>query len=351
MNILIVKLSAIGDIVHTLPSLAALRKLYPHAHITWVIEEAASDLIEGHPDLDRVIISRRKHWIGEIKKGRISVFKEVGQFIRELRSRRYDLVIDFHGLLKSAVIVFLSSGKRKLGYDSMQEMSGLFLTEKIPEDMDKHAVGRYLDLVHYLRRKDSVPNGNIGRQGVNDAEACVEEPLKYPFAPFPENPPIFYSLPEKYIIIAPSAGKEANRWHPDRFGKLAAKLPFPSVVICSSSESHIGKEVEKNANGNAISLAGRTNLKELIAVIKKGSFFISNDTGPMHIAAALNIPVFAIFGPANPIRTGPYGSIHTIIKRDLSCSPCYRKRPCSDWKCMNEITVDMVYEAISKKIL
>ena len=107
MNILIVKLSAIGDVVHTLPSLSALRKLYPHAHIAWVIEEAASDLIKDHPCLDCVIVSRRKRWVQELKKGQLSALKEIMEFIRTLRSIRYDLVIDFQGLLKSSVMSFL----------------------------------------------------------------------------------------------------------------------------------------------------------------------------------------------------------------------------------------------------
>ena len=150
-NILIVKLSAIGDVIHTLPSLAALRRLYPEAHITWVVEEAAADLILGHPQLDEVLVSRRKSWVKDFSSGKVAVtLRDVRSFIRRLRCRRYDLVIDFHGLLKSAVVVFLSGGKRKLGYDSWQEMSGLFLNEKIPEDMSKHAVDRYLDFLRYL---------------------------------------------------------------------------------------------------------------------------------------------------------------------------------------------------------
>ncbi|MEN6423608.1 MAG: glycosyltransferase family 9 protein, partial [Smithella sp.] len=151
MNILIVKLSAIGDVIHTLPSLAALRGLYPDAHITWVVEEAAAGLVRNHPYLDEVLVSRRKKWSADVRRGRIrQTFGEINSFIRTLRQRRYDLVIDFHGLFKSSVIVFLSRGKRKLGYDSWQELSGLFLNEKIPEDMHKHAVDRYLDFPRYL---------------------------------------------------------------------------------------------------------------------------------------------------------------------------------------------------------
>jgi heptosyltransferase-1 len=151
VNILIIKLSAIGDVIHTLPSLAAMRRLYPDAHITWVVEEAAADLVLHHPYLDQVLIFRRKSWIKEIKAGQFSAaWRDALSFLAALKSRRYDLVIDFHGLFKSSIIVFLSQGKRKLGYDSWQELSGLFLNEKIPENMDKHAVDRYLDFPRHL---------------------------------------------------------------------------------------------------------------------------------------------------------------------------------------------------------
>ena len=129
MNILIVKLSAIGDVIHTLPALAGLRDLYPEAHITWVVEESASDLLKNHPYLDSLLISRRKQWSKDLRSGRLmSAVKEIRSFLKTLRSRPYDLVIDFHGLFKSSMLVFLSRGKRKLGYDSLQELSGLFLT-------------------------------------------------------------------------------------------------------------------------------------------------------------------------------------------------------------------------------
>jgi 3-deoxy-D-manno-octulosonic-acid transferase/heptosyltransferase-1 len=172
VNILIVKLSAIGDVIHTLPSLAALRRSYPDAEITWVVEEAAADLLAGNPDLNRVIVSGRKRWIRELRRGQIAApLREMRSFMSELQRRPYDLVIDFHGLLKSAAIVLLSGGKRKLGFDSLQEGSGLFYSEKIPERMEKHAVDRYLDFVRYLARERGAPDA-----------ACLQEPPAFTIA-------------------------------------------------------------------------------------------------------------------------------------------------------------------------
>jgi ADP-heptose:LPS heptosyltransferase len=125
-------------------------------------------------------------------------------------------------------------------------------------------------------------------------------------------------------------------------------------VISSAAEANIAHEVVMHSKGNAVSIAGKTNLKELLAVIKGARYFICNDTGPMHMAAALNIPVFVIFGPANPIRTGPHGHepngiIHTVLQKNLDCSPCYRQTPCDNYRCMEEMSVSDVLTAIQEK--
>lgn len=150
--------------------------------------------------------------------------------------------------------------------------------------------------------------------------------------------------------MTPSAGKEANRWPAENFGRLAARLPLPTVIIGGKSDIPVAEAVVRHAEGRAISLAGRTTLKELIPVIGGASYFVTNDTGPMHIAAALGVPVFAIFGPANPVRTGPYGTDHTIIREELPCSPCYAWKPCDNWRCMEAITVDRVLATIEAKM-
>ncbi len=196
--------------------------------------------------------------------------------------------------------------------------------------MKIHAIDRYLEIARFM--------------------GCSIDKIDYPFAPYDPNPPILKQLPSAYAVMCPSAGKPANRWQAEKFGRLAAKLKLPTIVIASLSEADIAQEVVQNSKGKAISIAGKTGLKDLVALIANASFFICNDTGPMHIAAALDISVFAIFGPANPIRTGPYGSIHTVIQKNIDCAPCYAKQPCSHFKCMNELSVDDVFITIDKKI-
>ena len=340
MNILIVKLSAIGDVIHTLPSLAALRAHYPHAHITWVIEAAAADLIMDHPHLDRVIVSHRKNWIGDLKGGRISGgMKGFGAFRSALRARPYDLVIDFHGLFKSAVIVFMSGGKRKLGYDSVQEGSCLFYNEKIPENMNKHAVDRYLDFARHLGARVQAPEFFIPIAGEN--ESRIRELLEAngigPSDPF--------------VAISPQALWDTKLWSDQKFAQLSERitreLAMPTVLTGGDKMSTQG--LQSFMTLRAADLAGQTTLRDLACLYRQASLVVTTDSGPMHLAAAVGTPVVALFGPTDPARTGPYGDGHTVIRRDLSCSPCFQ-RTCETRRCMHEITVEDVFQAVRKKL-
>jgi 3-deoxy-D-manno-octulosonic-acid transferase/heptosyltransferase-1 len=339
MNILIVKLSAIGDVIHTLPALTALHRLYPDAHITWVIEEAAADLILHHPHLDEVIISRRKSWIKDFKEGKFrSTWHEMRAFLQRLRSRRYDLVIDFHGLLKSSLIVFLSGGRRKLGYDSWQELSGLFLNEKIPEDMNKHAVDRYLDFPRYLGAK------------IKEAEFIL------PLTDETKTKAIRlldqYELTGKqYVAVNPIAYWETKLWNEEKFAALGdlIRKELKLEVVFTGSQAADAENILARMTEKGINLGGKTSLTTLAEIYKGARAVITTDSGPMHLAAALGTPVIALFGPTDPQRTGPYGKGHTVIRADLPCSPCLLKK-CPTKKCMEEITPEQVYAALERKI-
>lgn len=326
-KILIIRPSSFGDIVHGLPFLSSITQAFPEAQIHWVVARGLHTFLKNHPLIDRLWIIDKDRWKqpGYLKK----TIKEIFVFLRDLKSQHFDVSIDLSGLLRSGLISMASGAGIRLGFEESDEGSPFFYTHKIKGGTEIHAIDRYLKIAKFM--------------------GCDTSVIKYPFAPFPENPQVCRSLPGEYIVMAPSAGKEANLWPAKRFGQLAAKLPLPSVIVSSPGDAYLAQEVEKNADGNTVSLAGRTSLKELISVIANASFFISNDTGPMHIAAALDVPVFAIFGPANPVRTGPYGNIHTVIKEDLPCSPCYRKKPCDDFKCMNNITVEKVFNIIRQQ--
>ena len=342
MNVLIVKLSAIGDVVHTLPSLRALRKLYPDAHVTWVVEEAAADLLAGHPDLNRVIVSSRKRWVDSIMhlRGTGATAKEVTSFLKTLRDRRYDLVIDFHGLFKSAVIVLASGGRRKLGYKSMQELSGLFYNEKIPEDMAKHAVDRYLDFARHL--------------GAPAAEAEFIIPID------DEHRKRVHTLlvskgidpAEAFVAINPVAYWDTKLWENEKFARLsdriAKELGMKLIFTGGGGDETIGR-IRAMMTAPSVSLEGETSLRELAYLYKISRLVVTTDSGPMHIAAAVGTPTVALFGPTDPRRTGPYGEGHTVIRKNLPCSPCFRKE-CDTMKCMRDISVEEVFEAVGKSL-
>lgn len=341
MNILIVKLSAIGDVIHTLPSLAALRRCYPQAHISWVVEEAASDLLADQPMLDRVLVSRRKRWLRDLREGRnrAAALREIRGFLRTLRDRPYDLVIDFHGLFKSAVLVFLSGGKHRLGYDSLQEGSGLVLNDKIPEDMGKHAVDRYLDLPRHLGCETSRPEFPIALQDMHFTR--VTELL----AAFEVD------TSGGFVAVSPVAYWETKLWDEAKFAavcdRIVTELGLAVVFTGESPEGPI-ERIRSLMQAPSASVAGNTSLRELAALYRKASVLLTTDSGPMHLAAAVGTPVVALFGPTSPERTGPYGEGHTVIRRSMDCSPCFRKA-CESLGCMKMIGIDEVFEAVRDK--
>lgn len=327
-KILIIKPSALGDIVHTLPFLAAVHDRFPEAEIHWVVARGLHRFLEDHPMITKLWIMDKDKW-KKIARLHRSV-PEILSFGKALSAERFDVSIDLSGLLRSGLITWAAGARDRLGFSDSDEGSPFFYTHKIKGGRNIHAIDRYLKLA-----------GLMG---------CDVSTVTYPMPPFPGNVSNFSFLPEQFCVIAPSAGKEANRWPADRFGQLAAALPIRSVVISNSADAPLVDEVVAAGKGKAVSMAGKTDLKELVALISRASFFISNDTGPMHIAAALNIPVFALFGPANPTRTGPYGNFHTILRKEISCSPCYRKKPCTHWSCMEELSVAEVRATILSNI-
>lgn len=325
-RILIVKPSALGDIVHSLPVLNALKEAYPHAEIDWVVAHGLHTFLEGHPMINRLWVIKKDQWkkLGYLRQ----TLREINQLRKNLSQRRYDVCIDLSGLFRSGVISAFSKAPVRIGFRESDEGSPFFYTHKIHGSMKIHAIDRYLKLAEFL--------------------GCRADRVVYPFAPYDRHPAIMKGLPAAYVVMSPSAGKPANRWPAQKFGELASSLDLPVVVIASKAEATIAEEVVAHAKGNAVSIAGKTGLKDLLAVIGRAAFFICNDTGPMHMAAALGIPVFSIFGPANPVRTGPYGDIHTVIQKAFPCIPCYAKHPCTqhDFRCMDTLGVDEVYGII-----
>ena len=337
-SILIVKLSAIGDVVHTLPLLEVLRKNFPEARIDWVVEEEASRIIDGHNDIDHVIVSHRKSWQKSLLKpgGRSSVLRDIREFLRKLRSQEYDLIIDVQGLFKSGILTGLSKGRRKIGFTGGREGSSFFLTEP-PHffDYNLHALDRYLKAAEYLDCRCDSWKGDIP---IRPSDKRVVEQL------LSEN----RLDNERLLAINPMARWKTKLWEPARFARLAdmiAKESSARVIFTGGPQDRaVVDEIVAQMESSPVNLTGRTSLKALAHLYSRCRLLITTDTGPMHIAAAMGTPVVALFGPTAPWRTGPYGKTHVVIREDMECSPCFKKR-CAHLTCMKSIRVEKVFES------
>lgn len=338
---MIIKLSAIGDVVHSLPLLEALKRHFPDARIDWLVEEGAAQIIEGHPALERIIISRRKPWQKRLSRSLAyaAVLREIRRFLQEIRSREYDLIIDLQGLLKSGILTGLARGKRKIGMDGAREGGWLFFNERpIAVDYDQHAIDRYLKLGAYL---DCEISGWQGRIPVFEPDKRrVDELLRR------------YDLQDKPLVaINPVARWKTKLWRPERLAAVADRireeLAHEVVFTGSAEDRRLIRETMAFMQSKAFNLAGQTSLKSLACLYGRCRTLVTTDTGPMHMAAAMGLPVVALFGPTAPWRTGPYGEGHAVIRSDLDCSPCFKKK-CEHVQCMDRIRTADVFESVKR---
>ncbi len=342
MKILFIKLSAIGDVVQTLPALEAIKKLYPDSEITWVVEEAAAGILEGHPLIDQVLVSHRKAWIRMLRNPFTagSGIRGIIRFIRVLRSVHYDIAVDFQGLLKSGMLIGLARATRKIGFDRTRELSYLFLNERLPAyDIEKHALLRYLDVARYLGAGDPSPACTlpIGRE-VSAIRNKIEG----------------MNLKDRPLVaINPVARWDTKLWPERSFAELADRLvkeKHAAVIFTGSPEDKaVNDRIISLMSETAMNWAGETTLKELAALASLTDLFITTDTGPMHLAAAAGAKVLALFGPTSPRRTGPYGPSHVVIRTGIVCSPCFQRKCEIGVRCMEGITVEEVMRQIKLK--
>jgi len=324
---LVVKPSSLGDVVHSLPFLHSLKKCFPGLRVHWVIAEPLKDLLEGHPLIEKLWVIKKDNW-----KKPARIFETLSEFkalSKNLKKERFDIAFDLQGLLRSGIIIKSSGAKVRVGFKEAREGGHLFYTHKVEGGKGIHAVERYLKLA------ESIAPGVL----------CQTE-IEFPLIRAKDFTPPF----KEYAVLAPGARWASKRWPAGDFGKLAAMLPLKSVIIGSNSEKALADEVARTSGGNAVSFAGKSGLKELVELIRQARFMVTNDSGPMHIAAALGVPVFAVFGPTDPALTGPYGKgMRVVLREKADCAPC-RNRDCPDMKCMRAITPERLLEEIKRAI-
>ncbi len=330
LRILLVKLSSFGDVLHALPTLEALRNAYPRAQITWLVEAAYASLLSGHPALDEVWLAPRLR-PKEILSGANPA--TLRRLIHQLHSRPFDLVLDLQGLLKSAVWVALAWSPRKVGYDRTREYSYLPLTDRVPPfDPEAHAVRRYLNLAHHLGASPAPPRFRLGLAAAN-VSGLIPGKTGRPLA-----------------VLHPGARWPSKQWPQAAWARLAewlAQQGFQVAITGSAADQRLATSIATQSQAPVVNLAGATSLAQLAGILRKARLAVTTDTGAMHLAAALQTPVAAIFGPTAPWRTGPFGEGHQIVRLEMACSPCFR-RHCPEPRCLTELTAEMVAAACEK---
>ncbi|KJR40909.1 ADP-heptose:LPS heptosyltransferase [Candidatus Magnetoovum chiemensis] len=343
-KILIVKPSSMGDVIHSLPVLNALGKTYPDAQIHWVIAKGLEGILEGSRLIKKLWVIDKDRWknISRLK----DTSKEIITLLRDLKAEGFDLVIDLQGLLRSGLIAWAAgqAAKERIGFKEAREASAIFYTTKIAGGSGIHAVDRYLKIASYLKCDASdiaFPLPDHKALSGDDHSEYIEKTF----------------ADKDYAVLIPGSKWKTKQWPAEYYGKLAKLLPFASLVIGSAQDRELALTACAAADGKAVDLTGKTSLRELIGIIKDAKIVITNDTGPMHIAAALETPCVCLFGPTDPALTGPYSDksivikakdwteINSIKKPHCKLSPCFRKK-CYHLSCMRDLSFAMVYEII-----
>jgi lipopolysaccharide heptosyltransferase II len=335
-KILIVQPSRIGDIIFSLPTLAAIKQRYPHARLSWIVDERCYEILEGNPFLENIFIWNRKQ----------KSIKYYVDLMKTLREQKFDLSIDLHGLAKSAMLVKLTGAKFKIASSStngMREFSWLF-SKEIKSQEKRHCVERHFEVAKYLNCSDDI---NYPIHIPEESFKSVRDKL------LKENVNL-----EKIVGIHPGGGWIPRRWAASKYAKLSKRLKdelHTDIVLVGgkeggSSEKGLNEEIIAEAGVSITDMTGNVTLKELCAFLKICKVFVGNESGPMHIATALNVDSIAILGPTNAKRTGPYNGSTKVIQHKVDCQPC-RNRNCKDPICMQSVTVEEIFGEVKKLFL
>jgi len=334
LKVLILKPSSLGDVVQALPVLRLIKLRHPHSEIYWWIDAALAPLLDGDPDLAGLIPFDRRRWSVPWR------WDELWLSIRQLRAHRFDWVIDLQSLFRSGAMAWFANGAVTIGLDDHREGARGFYDAFVSRrSYYTHAVDWYLDVLPAL--------------GV---------PIHKNFTWLPERPHVIDALkvrwrpePARWISLQPGARWKNKRWPIEYFVELVRKLSAERAdvrfaILGGEADHEFGDALVHAAPGRCLDLTGRTSLQEMVEWVRFCELIVTNDTGPMHVAAALGKPVVALFGPTEPRRTGPYGQVDQILQHKLPCIPCM-KASCSYAKpleCLRAITPRRVVDRVGQ---
>lgn len=328
-RILISRLSAIGDCIVTMPLASALKRQWPNCEITWVVDCAASQLLDKHGSVDHVI---------RVKKGFLKRPSDVLKLRSQLREQSFEIAIDPQGLTKSGIVSWISGAKVRIGFQPPQarEIAPWFYTNAV-ERTAPHVVDAYLELLAPLGVANQKVDFNIPAEP--EAETFAETQLAGLVGGC------------RFAVINPGAGWMSKVWPVERYAAVANYLmeehSLPSVVVWAGSEEQAwADQIVRESNGGALK-APATNLLQLSSILRRSAMFIGSDTGPMHLASAVGTPCIAMFGPTLPEEVGPYGPGHIKLQEKYQ-SGSARQRRAADNSAMAAIPASMVCKAATQ---
>jgi heptosyltransferase I len=306
-RLLLIKPSSLGDIVHTLPALTALNSHFSKASVTWAVKRQWAGLVERAEGVDHVLALDQglRGWLSKIP---------------QLRAGRFDLVIDLQGLFRSGLLAWLSGSRRRVGLATGREGSPLFYTQRVPVPaLRMHAVDRYLLVATALGA--SLPAERLFRFQQRAGDLHLVRELLQRHRVSSERP---------WVAMNVSARWPTKRWPAEHFAQAADLLAReglgPVVFIGGRSEREDAARVRSLMRSQSVDFTGQTEVGLLPTLLRQAAVLVTNDSGPMHIAAAVGTPVVALFGPTDPVRTGPYGDGHSVLTHDVACRPCLSRR-------------------------
>ena len=343
MRVLIVKLSSIGDIIHTLPALAAIRRALPDARISWVAEQRSAEILRDNRMIDHLIeIDTRSLRGGSLIE---NILIEASRQVRDLREEHYDVAIDFQGLLKSATIAKLSRAKRRFGFSRSD------LREPAARMLYSHTAEPVGDEVHVIRKNLVLAEAALG---ITAPDPIFEFPIETNDKHREEAANLLERLGhERFALLNPAGGWVTKLWHPAKFGELADRLwdqfQLASIVATGPNESELAALVAEASRSTKLLIA-HPSLKGFYELAKLSEIYVGGDTGPTHLAVAAQAPIVGLFGPTEWWRNGSPNPDDICVERtDIACRVDCHRRTCSAWICMDS-DVDTVFAAVAKRM-
>jgi lipopolysaccharide heptosyltransferase I len=330
-RIALIKPSALGDIVHAMPVLTALRNRFPTSSITWIVNRAFQPLLQGHPLLNETLAFDR----GASRKGIGHAARAYASFFRELRRRRFDLAIDLQGLLRSGLMTAATGAARRVGLRSAREGSRWFYTDQVIDIPDMHAVDRYWLIAEALGAGAGPKQTHLSIDHQAGQWAARE----------------MADSPRPWLMLAVGSRWLTKRWPPAHFAALAAKAQafFGGTVVFvgGAEEAHLASATLAGLTGPSRDFSGRTTLPQLTAMLAQADAVVANDTGPLHIAVALGRPVVAPYTCTKVRLTGPYQAIGGAVETRVWCQGSLLKN-CHRMECMAELTPDRLWPILNE---